>query len=638
MLVVILSFLYFREREVNDYYEYVNYDTLKVNHLGDGKHQWSYFTISQDKADLKVDQIVQDILMGNTHHLSDMTRDNMKIVYQNALDFSQRKEVGLGPLTEYIDEMMNSQDISEFQKNGIKIEKDLGVNIFSNLVIEKDYLDHKKNIVYFYPITLAFGSGTYIFVKDDYMGYKAYIKRAMNQIFQLYGYDKKESSGLTNQLISFYEELGRYSLSFEYLEDVSNYYHMIDLQTLASDYSHLELTNYLVDRLGEVNDSYSVVDEGQIRFLNEYMTDEHLDVWKYYCLMQVLSNYADYLDSDYEDIVIRLNQAIVGNIKNESDEDKARSIVSSIFSSEIDEVFAREVMRDEDRLYLNRLFLEIKDVYRDMLKNNTWLCEETIEKAIVKLQDMDIVIGDFKYDGIGDEVVFSRDGLIYNIISFQQLMWKKELERLHNSNDSRVMADSVVNAYYRPQNNSVIIPSAFLYLIQDNDEFSKLGSIGMILAHEITHGFDGNGSKFDQDGNYVDWWTDKDRELFLKLQKEVSDYYSEYEVLNGRHIDGERTVNENIADLGALNAIVGIAEKRGASQDEFKKMFASFAALWASEEDEHYMKLLLLTDTHSPNKYRVNAVLSSLDKFYEVYYIPFWSDMYRSPKDRVKVW
>ena len=134
------------------------------------------------------------------------------------------------------------------------------------------------------------------------------------------------------------------------------------------------------------------------------------------------------------------------------------------------------------------------------------------------------------------------------------------------------------------------------------------------------------------------WWSDEDREVFKRLSDEVVDYYSSFEVIEGKHINGEKTVNENIADLGALACIVEIAKDNDASHDEFKKMFEAFASVWASRESEEYMELLLLQDVHAPNEFRVNAVLSSIEEFYQVYYIYPLNDMWISKNDRVMVW
>jgi len=276
------------------------------------------------------------------------------------------------------------------------------------------------------------------------------------------------------------------------------------------------------------------------------------------------------------------------------------------------------------------------------LRKNEWLSNDTIQKALVKLDKMRVIVGineDNEDYELALELKVSNDSLIKDVINMQRSAMKSDLDRLDNGNNLSLVEQDVVNAYYQPLDNSIIIPVAFFELLdEDSSYYEMLGTMGMILAHEVTHGFDSNGSLFDEYGNMNNWWNDNDKEVFFKLKENVSNYYSKYEVLEGKYINGEKTVNENIADLGALACIVEIAKEKDANDLEMKEMFSSFAKIWASHESEEYMELLLLQDVHAPNQFRVNAVLSSIDDFYEVYDIYPWNDMWISKCDRILVW
>ena len=159
----------------------------------------------------------------------------------------------------------------------------------------------------------------------------------------------------------------------------------------------------------------------------------------------------------------------------------------------------------------------------------------------------------------------------------------------------------------------------------------------MIIAHEITHAFDNNGALFDENGNLNNWWSEEDYNNFEKLQQEVIDYYDGYKI-NGKSVDGKQTVSENIADLGAVSCIVEIAKQKGAKEKEMKELFEAYANVWASRSTDEYAMLLMIMDNHSPDKIRVNAVLQSIDEFYNVNDISDKDDMYKAEDDRVKVW
>ena len=194
-----------------------------------------------------------------------------------------------------------------------------------------------------------------------------------------------------------------------------------------------------------------------------------------------------------------------------------------------------------------------------------------------------------------------------------------------------------VNAYYNPQNNSINFPCAAKKFITSDNYYDKLGSIGMVIAHEITHAFDSNGRKFNEKGEYYDWWTQKDSKNFDELSEKIVNYYSNYSVL-GIPVDGKKTLGENIADLGALKCISSLAESHNATNEDYKRMYASYAKWTAYNMTKEYKKLLVTADTHSPNEVRVNAVLSSTDKFYEVYKINKNDKMYKPKEERVGIW
>ncbi len=633
LLFIVIIFLYFYHKDLkDDFYDTINHQFLSHNYLEDDKNSYSNFSLAQDKADKEVDRILDGILK-HQYDMDNDIRNSIELVYHNALDIDKRDGNGLGELNLYLKDILSVQNIDEFIHMGIKIENDLKVPIFTNITIHNDYKDNTKNIVYFYPMTLAFSSSSFIYVDEDYMAYKAYIKRGIIQLLKLYGYSKKEASTIANDLIGFYEELGNHSYSNEYYDDISHYYHIVSLDEVSSIYSNIDMNCYLMDKIGEYSGSYSLVDDGQMRFLNHYLTNDHLENLKYYAFVQVLSQYASVLDSNYMEVVLSLNHSLGGERK--SIDELSLDMVLDMYSSTIGNILNSTVVHKKNSKEIEDMFLRIKDAFGIMLQNNQWLQDNTKKEALLKLKNMKLVIG---MEEFREDIVVSGDTYLSNIISYQQEMWKREVDRLYDGGKENAVSESVVNAYYQPLDNSVHIPSAFFYLEDDikSDKYFRLGYLGMIIAHEVTHGFDANGSLFDKNGNYYNWWTEEDREQFLSLCDDVSRYYDQFEVIGGRYINGKKTVNENVADLGAMRVLVTILESDKANGNDYREMFSGFANLWASEESEQYQKLLLLVDHHSPNKYRVNAVLSSTDQFYSVYHIYPWNGMYQ--KDRVGIW
>lgn len=635
-LVVVISFYFFTNDKgsANDYYEYINKKFLSTNHIEEDKYVYNTFSVAQEESDEVRDSIVKEIVSGSRVIGSS---NKIKTLYNNVIDWETRNKLSISPLKDYIDKVMNSKNIDEVIENIIVLENDLGIDIFTRISVDKDFKDNSKNIVYLYPVTFAFGSSVDYFYNDDYMAYKAYIKRGIINLLEMYGMSLSEARLVSNEVISFYTDISSNSKLSNTYEDVSSYYNMVDNNYLDSVYTKFDIVEYLSSR-GLKEEKYSLVDEGQYKEINKYLTDEYLMLWKKIILVKILSSYAGYLDEGYRNIVLELNNSLTGARDTVDVEEEAINLVSNVFSSDIDIIYDKKVITDSDKKYLNELYLDIKKYFRKILNDNTWLSSDTRRYATNKLDSMKVYIGDDGYS-YSKSLEVSGNNLVDNIISINKSSYLIGLDKLKSDEDIHDMSQIEVNAYYNPMDNAVYIPSSVIFLLKNNDSYYEmLGTIGMVIAHEITHGFDYNGSMFDSKGNFNNWWNDKDRKKYVELKNKIVDYYNNIEVIDGKYIDGDMTVNENIADMGAVKVITGVANDKGASDNDLRVMYSSFADFWKCQVTDEYAKLLLLNDSHSPNKYRVNAVLSLIDEFYDVYSVYPWNDMYVSKSNRLSIW
>lgn len=625
-------FLFRGNLEKDDFYSYVNRDTLKKNYLGK-KSNWSRFTEAQEKVNEKKYQLFSDVISGSKEFDFNFSK-NVSIVYQNVKDSQKRNEEGLSLLENYIDDIFSSFSIEELENVIFRIENDLGIDILTHFDVDLDSEDTDKTLIYLSPVSFAFGASSDYFVNDDYLLYQAYIKRGIIQLLEVYGYDENKAHEVARELISFYGDIGHHSLLSEDLLDTKNIYHKVDFSKMKSIYSRIDMDKYFSSK-GIVRENYNLIDEGQYEKLNAYLSNEYLDLWKNHLLVMILSHYASYLSDDYVHIVDTLNEEM--GVENEDGQKKDMDLVLNLFSSEFSYYYSKKYLDKEVEKYLEGMFLKIKNTYQELLLQNEWLSDNTKKRAVTKLEKMNLVMGSEKRDFSDYASLNLGNCLIENIIQIHHVQNLFKLEK--EKNFIREVNHLEVNAYYSPISQSVYVPTAFYSLIDlKKDKTTQLGSIGMIMAHEVSHGFDFNGSWYDEEGRYLEWWTKKDRENYQKYKERVVDYYSHYEVISGLFIDGNRTVNENIADLGAIQCISKILLNEKASDEDIRKVYKEYAKLWVEESSDWYRKVLLLMDTHSPNLYRVNAVLSSTNLFYRVYSLKPWDKMYISKEKRVRVW
>lgn len=619
---------------INDYYNYINKDILDKEEIDDGEVGWSRFSKAQDNVLDEVEVIIKDIINSNVN-------SDLNVFYNNIMNVNYRDKVGISPLLKYINLIDNSNNISEFINNAIIVENELFIDIFTRSTISPDFNDTSKTIVYFYPITFDFGSSSDIYVNPDYSRYHALVKQYQIKLLKLYGYDKDNARSVSKRLDEFFIDISNSSKSSEELSLVDSLYNVVTKEELQSIYTNIDINKYL-EIMGIANQEYfSLVDIGNYKAMNSYLVAENLSLLKEYVKVKILETYGSYASLEYANLVNELNDNLMG-IETEDDlELDAVNLISTYFINEVDKVYLEKNFSEEDRLFIEDMVNDILLYYEKNIKDIEWMNSSTKEKAILKLKNMKINIGGSYDDSYSFNLRSFEDGgsLIENVITMNKAMSNRQLLILDSNSYEAVISPTTVNAYYNPLDNSINFPASLKELYNtDDDYYVNLGSIGMIIAHEITHAFDNNGAMFDEVGNRFDWWNQSDYDEFKRLQEKVINYYSNFEVINGMYVDGKMTVGENIADLGSVNCIVGIAKEKGASNFDLKNMFSSYATLWASEYIDTYQKLLLLSDAHSPDKIRVNAVLSSVDEFYEVYDISKDDDMYIDKSKRVGIW
>lgn len=628
------NFLFIKANLIDDYYTYINKDILDNTDIEDDEYGWSNFSKAQDRVDDDVKDIIKDLISSNTN-------PNINTFYNNVLDIDSRNKVGIAPLMKYINLIDRSNNIGEFIDNTIIVENELFIDIFTKAVVEADFKDTSKNIVYFYPVGFDFGSSSDIYVNPDYSRYHALVKQYQIKLLKLYGYTKEEARDISLKLDNFFIDISNKSKTSSDLNNVDSLYNVVSKAELQDIFTNIDIDNYL-GKMGIAEEEYySIVDIENYKAINSYLTNDNLDLLKEYVKVKILESYAYYASTDYSNLVNELNDKLMGVASEIDYEEDATNLVKTFFSRDIDKIYLDKYFTDEDKKFIEDMINDILNYYENNIDDIDWLDTSTKEKAILKLKNMKINVGGNYKESYSYNLKSFASGssLIENVLIINKALSLEELKSLKNNDTETVISPTTVNAYYNPLDNSINFPASLKELYDTDDNYyNVLGSMGMIIAHEVTHAFDNNGSKFDENGNRVDWWRKEDYQLFEERKNAVIDYYSNYEVLDGLYVDGEATVGENIADLGAVNCIVGLSKEKGASRNELEVLFSSYASLWASEYIDSYQKLLLLSDTHAPDKIRVNAVLSSIDEFYEVYDIQKNDLMYVDKNKRVGIW
>lgn len=632
-----------KPRLEDDFYDYVNYDILSEEQLKNKSFADSYqtMTAAQEKIDTIKKDIIKDILSKCGSYTDNSVNKKICDLYNSYKNVNEQENIDY--IKKYIDRIENINSIEEYVNTIINLERELSVVMLVNPSIYINYKTSEPNftlahINYDWKIT---DSSIY----KDNSKLEDYIKTDI-QLLELIGYDTKKANVLVNNVQKMYKTIARFSKN-EDLYDITEY-ELYNITDLDKELNNISIQSVL-KTFPECNlkDNKVLVDYNQLKEIDNYLKMDNLDTLKGYAILQILTEYSEYLSKAFNKTYRKIRYTYEDYVDDESeDEDEVvYMLIYDLFRDTIVEEFEKKYITEEDKKIYKELITSEIDAFKKRIMSEEWLEEATREKAYQKLDKMKYTIVN-TYDYVFAEKKYNfSDSYISNIIEAKKkinLQVIEEYKKKHWFYMSEEVEPLVVNAYYSSIDNSINIILGMMYAIKDTFKYDPsnigdkyyevLGSIGTIIGHELTHSLDDEGSKYDENGRKVNWWTKEDRNKFNELNSKIIKYYNKY------NQEGYQTLGENIADLGGVNLVIDVAESKGASNDDYKVLFESYAKIWAMQATSYYKYVMLVTDVHSPDKSRVNAVLSSNDKFYEIYNIESTDGMYVSKENRVYSW
>jgi len=375
-------------------------------------------------------------------------------------------------------------------------------------------------------------------------------------------------------------------------------------------------------------------------------------VWRDYLTVHYLHSYAEYLPKRFDDADFAFYSTVLGG-RTQQFERATRGVrlLDRELGEALGKLYVAQYFPPEAKAKAERLVANLLKAYEADIKSLTWMSEATKEKALDKLHKFTPHIGypDKWRDYSAFEV--ERNDLVGNIQRGALFDWNRDVGRLDQPVDKNewYMTPPTVNAYYNPPFNSITFPAAILqppFFDPNADDAVNYGGIGAVIGHEISHGFDDQGSKYDGDGNLESWWTPDDRANFDARTKMLADQYSSYEPLPGLKLNGAATLGENIADLAGISIAlkayhISLDGKPAPVLDGFtgdQRLFLSVAQIWRIKFQEGDLRNRILTDPHSPGPYRVRGMTRNVDAWYEAFDVKPGDKYYLPPDQRVHLW
>src|SRR5690606_24121490 len=389
-----------------------------------------------------------------------------------------------------------------------------------------------------------------------------------------------------------------------------------------------------------------------IRDAARLFRDTPLETLRAYLAFHYLSDHASYLPKRFDDAQFAFYGKVLRGQEVQRDRWKrAVSHTDNGVGELVGRMYVEKHFPPESKAKMEALVANLRAALEDRLEQLEWLSDDTRKRALEKLATFVPKIGyPDKWKDYSDLEV-RRDDLIGNVTRAQVWDWRRRLARLDEpvDRDEWFMNPQRVNAYYNPLNNEIVFPAAILqppFFDPHADDAVNYGAIGAVIGHEIGHGFDDQGRKFSADGSLDDWWTEADATAFTERTKSLIEQYSEFEALPGLKVNGAITIGENIGDLGGLNmayhayrlSLKGTEPPviNGLTGDQ--RFFLSWAQVWRAKYRDGVLRELVLSDVHSPAKFRVNGPVRNMDAWYEAFGVKPDDALYLKPEERVSIW
>ena len=431
----------------------------------------------------------------------------------------------------------------------------------------------------------------------------------------------------------------------DYFASLLNYYSPEELEALAGDFPILDMLQAFGLKVGQ---RFLVTEPDYIAALPELYTEENVALLRDWMTLKAALSMGTLLDRETYKQVEAISNTVMGVTGETSEDDNALQSVLAMLPVPMDNLYIQVYCTQQQRQDMLDIIEDVVAYYRTMLESVDWLSDETREKAIEKLDKMRVYavypdeLGDWSaldFAGIedGGSLLAANAAVQDYVLSLQSDKIDTAVDK--DKWDQLTMQTAQVNAFYNPQNNSINIMAGILSGEIYNEDMSyeqKLGAIGTVIGHEISHAFDTNGSQFDKDGAISNWWTDEDYAAFQARAAKLAAWYDGFIPWDGANYSGQQVQTEAIADMGGMKCLLAIA----AQQDNFDydAFFRQYATVWRMQGLPAYLVTLVAQDTHPMRYLRVNATLAQFDEFIDFYGIQPGDGMYVAPEDRVAVW
>ena len=637
-------------RAADDFFAHVNGEWIAKNPIPPEEARWGSFTVLRVEVDHELKAILDDLAAGKEMAPKDIA-EKVRAFYATAMDVARANELGLKPLSDIFSEIDAIDGPEGMVKTVARLQR-LGVGAWWIPYVAQDEKD--TAVMAFHPFQGGLGlPDRDYYLKDDEKSrdirakYLAYMKAILVRIGA--GEDAAET------IMDIETRLAKASMTRVELRDPDAQYNKMSFEEVSRLTPAISWKKYFEAMAVPAPEYFITCQPEFMKAVDGLFGTLPPDAAKLYLRWCALNGTAPLLSEEMD----RAHFDFYGRTFSGATEMKPRwrrvlAVLNGALDEAVGQLYVARHFSPEAKRRVNELVDRLTEAYRARLEALAWMGEETKKKALVKLASFSRKLG--YPDKWKDYSALTIDGASYaeNYMKVHAFEFDRQMGKIGKPVDRTewYMSPQTVNACYQPPMNEILFPAAILqppFFDENADDAANFGGIGSVIGHELTHGFDDEGSKFGPDGNLGNWWTAEDRKNFEEKAERLAAQFDAYEPLPGLHVNGHLTLGENIADLGGLivaydglrialgtDPAAATADKNGLTPAQ--RFFMSYAVTERGQAREEYVRMAVQTDPHSPGEFRVNGPASNLEPFYEAFGVKEGDGLWRPPEDRVKIW
>jgi len=638
-----------------DFYQYANGGWIKRTEIPSDRVRYGAFDILQEQTEEKV----KDILFRAWERKGDTTnQDWLKIgdFYASGMDTVAIEAAGLTPLEPDLDIIKNLAEPADLVREFAR-ERPIGGGDPFYVSVDQDSKDATAYILNISQNGLGMPDRDYYFGDDERVKglQDAYIKM-LTRFFVLMGTDEANATSMAADVFELERKMAEASLSRLEYRDPHLTYNKLTEEQLQKLTPNIDWKVFFQNLGIEMPKEVLVDNPKFLQAIDKLLKETPINIWKDYLAVHFVTSYASALSQPFADASFDFyGKALSGQQVQSPRWRRVMRTTQGILGEVIGKAYVAENFPPEAKERMLTLVQNLRAAYRERMAELPWMSAETKQKAQEKLDAITVKIGyPDKWRDYTD-LSIARDSYVQNIRNGQVFQFMYTMSKLGKPVDRTewFMYPQTVNAYYSPVMNEIVFPAAILqppFFDMNADDAVNYGAIGVVIGHEITHGFDDQGRQYNKDGNLQNWWTSEDSLRFTEYTKLLVDQFNSFEMLPGKFVNGSLTLGENLADYGGLTISVHAFQKvlqaqgEGADKKEIdgftplQRFFLAYAKVWRNLTRPEEMARRLVEDVHAPGMYRVDGGVYNIDAFYQAFEVPTTSRYYRAPDERPSIW